>query len=313
MLGRGEGAAIASAPSEAPTVDREVSSSRASRARRRRRPPGSTACSSRRSSCPCRAASRRSSRPGRLGRRRSSRLRGGRVLASRPDASAQSTSREALLVRSGCPRASPKGSPGSTRRGSSSASPYEHVVRGPGRCRLDAARRVRRPRARSRRLAGGPSRRAGGDWRSGGRSPNARAVAGPSRAREAERARAAHDPGRQAGDVRPDRRRRRPRAQQPAHVDRRLLRLSHPQGRSSRGPRRRGRRAPASHQRVREPHAPLHARPRELRAALGRGAGAGRAPRRHRSGDRVLRARAVGVGGARRARLRARRARRSAR
>ena len=126
--------------------------------------------------------------------------------------------------------------------------------------------------------------------------------------RDAQRLRGADDPGRQAGHLRPDRRRHRPRAQQPPHLDCRLLRLPHPQGRRGAGiagaAGRGRRRAAAPDQRVGQPDAPLHARLRDVRAALERRRRARRPARGGRPGGGLLRARAGGGGVRGRAALR---------
>ena len=97
------------------------------------------------------------------------------------------------------------------------------------------APRVGRSRARSRtaprRSTSSNARRWCSDARCRARARRPRRSSGPQRRRR--RRRAAHDPRRQAGDVRTGRRGRRARAQQPAHVDRRVLRLPHPQGGAS--------------------------------------------------------------------------------
>ena len=104
--------------------------------------------------------------------------------------------------------------------------------------RVDAARRVRRRRSRRR---GSPAvhssiaPRSSSVARSPTRAPPSPQLRRGATPRTRAAVRAAHDPGRQAGDVRPGRGGRRPRAEQPAHLDRRLLRLSHPQGREGSG------------------------------------------------------------------------------
>ena len=300
---------MASTPSEAPVSDREVSSSRA---RLLDVVPIAWLDQLLVASLdlPLRAASRRSWR---------------RSSTPWPRSSRRMPSERASFPISTRPRASPiRATPGSSSgspRGSSSArgigpdSPLSRPRlrarrRGPRRRRgLDAAPRVGRPRARSRRL---PRRAPGRTRRDGSRPRLAERARGGRRARGRaaidQGARAANDPGRQAGDLRTGRGGRRPRAQQSADVDRGLLRLPDPRRRRSRGSRRRGRRAPAADQRGGQPHAPLHARARQLRPTVGWRPGTGDPSLGHRSRDRVLRARAVGRRDACRARLRARRA-----
>ena len=153
----------------------------------------------------------------------------------RPGAGARSAARARILASSAssstCPR-EVRGAPsGSIRRASSRARPTSTSLAWRAR-RLHAS--TSPPTTTQLDVDGSPDvhlvRRAAlaiGRGLALARAP-AEATADASERRALE---LAHDAGRQAGDVRADRRRRRARAQQPADVDRRLLGLPHPQGR----------------------------------------------------------------------------------